>query len=76
MANVVTRSVARQPELVTSNQRLARLLLNALGGWWWAGALAALILVPIIMKERIQLGNRAADEVRLAVTMREVVERS
>jgi divalent metal cation (Fe/Co/Zn/Cd) transporter len=33
---------------------LAGLLLNALVGWWWADPLAALIMVPIIMKEGIE----------------------
>ena len=32
---------------------LGGLLLNALFGWWWADPLAALIMVPIILKEGI-----------------------
>jgi len=30
------------------------LLLNALLGWWWADPVAALIMVPIIVKEGIE----------------------
>jgi divalent metal cation (Fe/Co/Zn/Cd) transporter len=30
---------------------LVGLLLNAVWGWWWADAAAALIMVPIIAKE-------------------------
>ena len=33
---------------------LAGLLLNALLGWWWADAVAALIMVPIIAGEGLQ----------------------
>lgn len=32
---------------------LGGLILNALFGWWWADPLAALIMVPIILKEGI-----------------------
>src|ERR1700688_41418 len=32
---------------------LAGLLLNAVFGWWWADAIAALIMVPIVAKEGI-----------------------
>ena len=32
---------------------LAGLLLNATLGWWWADPAAALIMVPIIVKEGI-----------------------
>jgi divalent metal cation (Fe/Co/Zn/Cd) transporter len=32
---------------------LAGLLLNALLGWWWADAVAALVMVPIILSEGI-----------------------
>jgi len=34
--------------------RLAGLLLNALVGWWWADRVAALVMVPIIVKEGIE----------------------
>ncbi len=33
---------------------LGGLLLNALVGWWWADPVAALIMVPIIVKEGIE----------------------
>lgn len=33
---------------------LAGLALNALFGWWWADAAAALVMTPIIVKEGIQ----------------------
>ena len=33
---------------------LGGLLLNALLGWWWADPVAALVMVPIIVKEGIQ----------------------
>lgn len=33
---------------------LAGLLLNALVGWWWADPVAALIMVPIIVKEGVE----------------------
>jgi divalent metal cation (Fe/Co/Zn/Cd) transporter len=33
---------------------LGGLLLNALFGWWWADPVAALIMVPIIVKEGIE----------------------
>ena len=44
---------SKQTELSTylSAILLGGLLLNALFGWWWADALAALIMVPIIVKE-------------------------
>jgi divalent metal cation (Fe/Co/Zn/Cd) transporter len=47
---------SKQTELCTylSAILLAGLLLNALVGWWWADAVAALIMVPIIVKEGIE----------------------
>ena len=33
---------------------LAGLLLNALVGWWWADPVAALVMVPIIVKEGVE----------------------
>ena len=44
---------SKQTELCTylSAILLAGLLLNALVGWWWADPVAALIMVPIIVKE-------------------------
>jgi divalent metal cation (Fe/Co/Zn/Cd) transporter len=44
---------AKQTEVCTylSAILLAGLLLNALLGWWWADPVAALIMVPIIVKE-------------------------
>ena len=42
---------------------LAGLLLNALGGWWWADPLAALVMVPIIVREGLEglRGERCED---------------
>jgi len=44
---------SKQTELCTylSAILLGGLLLNALFGWWWADPIAALIMVPIIVKE-------------------------
>jgi divalent metal cation (Fe/Co/Zn/Cd) transporter len=33
---------------------LSGLLLNAFLGWWWADSVAALIMIPIIVKEGIE----------------------
>ena len=33
---------------------LAGLLLNALLGWWWPDPLAALVMVPIFMREGVE----------------------
>ena len=42
---------------------LAGLLLNALVGWWWADPIAALIMVPIIVREGLEgiRGERCED---------------
>ena len=47
---------SKQTELCTylSAILLGGLLLNALLGWWWADPVAALIMVPIIVKEAIE----------------------
>jgi len=47
---------SKQTELCTylSAILLAGLILNALLGWWWADPIAALIMVPIIVKEGIE----------------------
>ncbi|MDQ3667398.1 MAG: cation transporter [Acidobacteriota bacterium] len=47
---------SKQTELCTylSAILLAGLLLNVLVGWWWADPVAALIMVPIIVKEGIE----------------------
>lgn len=47
---------SKQTELCTylSGILLVGLLLNALLGWWWADPVAALIMVPIIVKEGIE----------------------
>jgi hypothetical protein len=34
-------------------ERSIRLVLNAVLGWWWADPAAALVMVPIILKEGI-----------------------
>ncbi len=47
---------SKQTELCTylSAILLGGLLLNALFGWWWADPIAALVMVPIILKEGIE----------------------
>jgi divalent metal cation (Fe/Co/Zn/Cd) transporter len=47
---------SKQTELCTylSAILLGGLLLNALLGWWWADPVAALVMVPIIVKEGIE----------------------
>ena len=47
---------SKQTELCTylSAILLGGLLLNALLGWWWADPVAALIMVPIVVKEGIE----------------------
>jgi hypothetical protein len=41
----------------------AGVLLNATIGWWWAGPVAALWMVPIIVSERIDgLRAKACDD--------------
>ena len=56
---------ATQTELCTylSAILLAGLLLNALVGWWWADPVAALIMVPIIVREGLECirGERCED---------------
>jgi divalent metal cation (Fe/Co/Zn/Cd) transporter len=43
---------------------LGGLLLNALVGWWWADPVAALVMVPIIVKEGLEgiRGERCEDD--------------
>ena len=43
---------------------LGGLLLNAVVGWWWADPLAALVMVPIIVKEGLEgiRGERCEDD--------------
>lgn len=43
---------------------LGGLLLNALAGWWWADPVAALVMVPIIVKEGLEgiRGERCEDD--------------
>ena len=57
---------SKQTELCTylSAILLGGLLLNALFGWWWADPAAALIMVPIIVKEGIEAlrGETCCDE--------------
>ena len=47
---------AKQTEVCTylSAILLGGLLLNALFGWWWADPAAALVMVPIIVKEGVE----------------------
>jgi divalent metal cation (Fe/Co/Zn/Cd) transporter len=57
---------SKQTELCTylSAILLGGLLLNALFGWWWADPMAALVMVPIIVKEGIEAlrGDPCCDE--------------
>ena len=57
---------SKQTELCTylSAILLGGLLLNALFGWWWADPVAALIMLPIIVKEGIEAlrGETCCDE--------------
>jgi divalent metal cation (Fe/Co/Zn/Cd) transporter len=56
---------AKQTEFCTylSAILLAGLLLNAFFGWWWADPAAALIMVPIIVKEGVAgLQGKACDD--------------
>lgn len=57
---------SKQTELCTylSAILLGGLLLNAILGWWWADPVAALIMVPIIVKEGIEAlrGETCCDE--------------
>lgn len=57
---------SKQTELCTylSAILLGGLLLNALVGWWWADPVAALIMVPIIVREGIEglRGETCCDE--------------
>ena len=47
---------SKQTELCTylSAILVGGLLLNALLGWWWADPVAALVMVPFIVKEGIE----------------------
>ncbi|HWW77331.1 MAG TPA: cation transporter [Pyrinomonadaceae bacterium] len=47
---------SRQTDICTylSAILLAGLILNALFGWWWADPVAALVMVPIIVKEGVE----------------------
>jgi len=57
---------SKQTELCTylSAILLVGLLLNALLGWWWADPVAALVMVPIILREGIEAlrGETCCDE--------------
>lgn len=57
---------ATQTELCTylSAILLAGLVLNALLGWWWADPVAALVMVPIIVREGFEgiRGDRCDDD--------------
>lgn len=57
---------SRQTELCTylSAILMVGLLLNATLGWWWADPVAALVMVPIIVKEGIEAlrGETCCDE--------------
>jgi divalent metal cation (Fe/Co/Zn/Cd) transporter len=53
IASMALRADARQTEFCTylSAILLGGLLLNALRGWWWADPVAALTMVPLIVRE-------------------------
>jgi divalent metal cation (Fe/Co/Zn/Cd) transporter len=55
MSSAAMKADARQTDFCVylSTILLAGLLLNAILGWWWADPIAALIMVPIIVKEGI-----------------------
>ncbi len=57
---------SKQTELCTylSAILLGGLLLNALVGWWWADPVAAIVMVPLIVKEGIKglCGETCCDE--------------
>ena len=58
---------SRQTDICTylSAILLGGLILNALLGWWWADPVAALIMVPIIVKEGVEAlrGETCCDDV-------------
>ena len=62
IASAAMAADAKQTELCTylSAILLGGLLLNALFGWWWADPVAALVMVPIIVKEGVE-GLRGDD---------------
>jgi divalent metal cation (Fe/Co/Zn/Cd) transporter len=55
MSSAAMKADARQTDFCVylSTILLAGLLLNTILGWWWADPIAALIMVPIIVKEGI-----------------------
>jgi divalent metal cation (Fe/Co/Zn/Cd) transporter len=55
IGSAAMRSDARQTDLCTylSAILLAGLFLNAQLGWWWADPVAALVMVPIMVKEGV-----------------------
>ena len=70
----VARSISSKALMADSKQTeqctylsailLGGLLLNALVGWWWADPVAAIVMVPIIVKEGIEglRGETCCDE--------------
>jgi len=60
------RSEAQQTQLCSylSGILLGGLALNAIFGWWWADPIAALVMVPIIVKEGIEAlrGHDSCDD--------------
>jgi len=55
LGSAAMKADARQTDFCVylSTILLAGLLLNAVFGWWWADPIAALVMVPIIVKEGI-----------------------
>src|SRR6266446_4191021 len=60
LGSAAMKADARQTDFCVylSTILLAGLLLNAVLGWWWADPIAALVMVPIILKEGVD-GIRA-----------------
>ena len=56
IGSAAMKADAKQTELCTylSAILLGGLLLNSIFGWWWADPIAALVMVPIIVKEGIE----------------------
>jgi divalent metal cation (Fe/Co/Zn/Cd) transporter len=63
---------ARQTDICTylSAILLAGLVLNALFGWWWADPVAALAMIPIVLKEGIgALGGKACSDCHSGISI-------
>jgi divalent metal cation (Fe/Co/Zn/Cd) transporter len=54
-----------EPYSITSVTVLVGLLLNAVFGWWWADPVAALAIVPLVIKEGLEAFEPDPHEQRL-----------